>query len=153
MRCATSAGRKAETLGIWLCRVRVLSGGWRCSLGALCGLTVLSGVEGRVRDLPQAPPGAEGDSCASPAALRLGGTFPWAKGQPGTWAQSPPRDGAGPIGRDEGVAALVDSVSLRTRGKGLRQWSRSPPRALWVLGVGPRFRAGVLGVLGSDLEI
>lgn len=135
MRCATSAGRKAETLGIWLCRVRVLSGGWRCSLGALCGLTVLSGVEGQVRDLPQAPPGAEGDSCAAPAALRLGGTFPWAKGQPGTWAQSPPRDGAGPIGRDEGVAALVDSACLsaqEVRGLGSGPDLRRGLSGLWV---------------------
>lgn len=78
-----------------MCRVRVLS-----------GLAVLSGVKGRVRDLPQAPPGAGGDSRALAALLR-GGTFLWAKGQPGTWAQSPPRDWAGPIGRDEGVAFAV----------------------------------------------
>lgn len=41
MSAVTPAGREAKNLGVWLCRVRVLSEVWRCSLGILCGLAVV----------------------------------------------------------------------------------------------------------------
>lgn len=50
----------------------ILSGVWRCSLRVLCGVAVLNGVEGRVRDLPQASPGAPE---AIPVPLQL--RFAW----------------------------------------------------------------------------
>lgn len=110
---------EAETLGVWLCRVRVLS-----------GLAVLSGVEGRVRDLPQEPPGAGGrfscSSCASP-----GRDFPVGKGTTRNLGSvsTPRRGGSYRPGRGCGSRRRLEPVSA-PEVRGLGQWSGPPPRAL-----------------------
>lgn len=111
-----------------MCRVRVLS-----------GLAVLSGVKGRVRDLPQAPPGAGGDSRALAALLGEGLSCGQRDNQELGLSLHPE------TGRVLSAGTRVwhspwSRAFLRTRGKGLRAVVRTSAAGsgvwVWVLGSG-----------------
>lgn len=150
VRSATLAGRKAENLGVWLCRVRVLSGVWRCSLGVLCGLAVgLAELKAECviyfRRLLVLGAILVRSSCASP-----GRDFPVGRGTTRNLGSvsTPRRGGSYRPGRGCDSRRRPQPVSARE----VRVLGSGPDlrRGLWALGVGPRLRASVLG---SDLEI
>lgn len=114
---------------------------WSC-----CGV---SGIEGRVRDLLQAPPGAGGDSRALQLRFAWEGLFVGRGTTRNLGSVSTPRRGGsyrpgrGCDSRRRPQPVSAREVRVLGSGPDLR-------RGLWALGVGPRLRASVLG---SDLEI